>query len=128
MSESFDSQGYLVFADALSGDDLGMLRDVCDTLLEEPAQDGGAGLHNIGLGNARRFLRHRHADFPELDEFVTSEKIDRIVRPCLGSDSVLFNEQFVVKGAGERRELRLAPRLRLCRLRPQALPHRLDRA
>ena len=101
MSESFDRQGYLVFADALSDGDLGMLRDVCDKLLEEPAQDGGEGLHNIGLGNARRFLRHRHADFPELDEFVTSETIDRIVRPCLGTDSVLFNEQFVVKGAGK---------------------------
>jgi len=101
MSESFDRLGYLLFANALSDDDLGMLREVCDKLLEEPAQDGGAGLHNIGLGDARRFLRHRHADFPALDEFVTSERIDRIVRPCLDSDSVLFNEQFVVKGAGK---------------------------
>jgi hypothetical protein len=83
MSESFDHQGYRVFADALSDGDLGMLRDVCDKLLEEPAQDGGEGLHNIGRGDARRFLRHRHADFPELDEFVTSERIDRIVRSCL---------------------------------------------
>ncbi len=100
-NQDFRRQGYAVFTNSIGESELAMLRNVCDRLLDEPPQDGGKGLHDIGRGEARRFLRHRHADFPELDAFVTSRTIDRIARPCLGSDSMLFNEQFVVKGAGK---------------------------
>ena len=97
----FKSQGYAVFEDGLSGLELDMLRTVCDRLLKEPPQDGGEGLHNIGLGEARRFLRHRHGDFPDLESFVLGPTIDRITQDCLGAPAMLFNEQFVVKGAGK---------------------------
>ena len=100
MMESFRRQGFAVFENAIDCTDLEMLRSVCDTLLAEPPRDGGAGIHNIGLGQARRFLRHRHMDFPELADFVLGQKADRIIRQCLGCGALLFNEQFVVKGAG----------------------------
>ncbi len=100
MLEKFRRQGYVVFENAIDGSDLAMLRNVCGTLLAEPPQDGGDGLHNIGQGQARRFLRHRHMDFPELAAFVLGLKADRIVQHCLGTEALLFNEQFVVKGAG----------------------------
>lgn len=101
MALDFRRDGYTTFPDALTGEDLSMLRTVCDTLLDEPAQDGGEGLHNIGLGQARRFLRHRHADFPELESFVLGRKMGQIAQACLGEKPYLFNEQFVVKGAGK---------------------------
>ncbi len=101
MTGNFRRQGYAVFEGAVHGGDLAMLRNVCDRLLAEPPKDGGAGLHRIGQGQARRFLAHRHADFPELRDFALGPKIDRILRRCLGSGALLFNEQFVVKGAGK---------------------------
>ncbi len=101
MLEEFRRNGYAIFENAVQDGELGMLRTICDTLLAEPPKDGGTGLHNIGQGEARRFLRHRHMDFPELAKFVLGPRVGRILRDCLGPDGLLFNEQFVVKGAGK---------------------------
>lgn len=98
---TFRREGYKAFPAAIDASELAMLRDACRTLLEEPIDDGGDGRHRIGLGEARRFLAHRHEEFPEVEAFLLSNKIDRIARACLGADSYLFNEQFVVKGAGK---------------------------
>ena len=98
---AFTSQGYGVQPAALSDAELAMLRTTCDALLAEPPEDGGGNTHNIGKGEARRFLRHRHRDFPELAAFLTSPTMARIVEQCLGTPGYLFNEQFVVKGAGK---------------------------
>ncbi|MEM8629953.1 MAG: phytanoyl-CoA dioxygenase family protein [Pseudomonadota bacterium] len=97
----FRKNGYAIFENALSAEELQTLQKSCDALLREPPQDGGAGLHKIGLGDARRFLRHRHAEFPGLESFVLGQTMDHVIRDCLGCDSYLFNEQFVVKGAGK---------------------------
>jgi len=99
--EVFREQGYVLFEGALSADELTTLRHVCDTLLDEPAEDGGGDTHRIGLGEKRRFLRHRHADFADLEEFVTGQTIGRITNACGIRNAMLFNEQFVVKGASE---------------------------
>ncbi|MBV7395643.1 phytanoyl-CoA dioxygenase family protein [Mameliella sediminis] len=100
--DTFAAQGYLVFENALSADELALLRDSCQHLLDEPVDDGGeGGKHKIGLGEARRFLAHRHEEFPELEKFLLSEKIGGILAACNGKDGLLFNEQFVVKGAGK---------------------------
>lgn len=101
MPLDFRQDGYKTFPEALTSDDLAVLRDTCDQLLEEPPQDGGEGLHNIGLGQARRFLRHRHNDYPALRDFVLGPTMRRIAEECLGAPPLLFNEQFVVKGAGK---------------------------
>ncbi len=98
--EKFQAQGYRVFPDALDATELSVLRGACETLLDEPVDDGGGDRHKIGLGQARRFLAHRHEEFPDVERFLLGAKIDRIVRSCLGCDSLLFNEQFVVKGSG----------------------------
>lgn len=97
--QDFTRQGHAVFEDALSPDTLTMLRDICDALLAAPPEDGGAGKHNIGQGAARRFLAHRHEDFPALEAFLLSPVMARITSACLGTPGYLFNEQFVVKGA-----------------------------
>jgi len=100
-ASDFRRHGYTVFADTLPPADLAMLRGVCDRLLDEPPEDGGKGMHTIGLGEARRFLRHRHADFPELENFVRGPSMGRVIAQTLGGEGLLFNEQFVVKGAGK---------------------------
>jgi ectoine hydroxylase-related dioxygenase (phytanoyl-CoA dioxygenase family) len=98
---TFIRQGYGVLPAALTEAELSMLRTTCDTLLDEPPEDGGGETHNIGKGEARRFLRHRHRDFQELAAFLTSPTMARIVENHLGTPGYLFNEQFVVKGAGK---------------------------
>ena len=96
----FREQGYAVFPDALGAAELQTLQNACNHLLAEPVDDGGGDRHKIGLGQARRFLAHRHEEFPDVEALLLGETIDGIVRSCLGGDSYLFNEQFVVKGAG----------------------------
>ena len=100
VNSEFIENGYAVYPYAISPDELAMLRSVCDTLLDEPPEDGGGSTHKIGLGEARRFLRHRHEEFPELCTFVLGPKIRKLTSDLLGTDPLLFNEQFVVKGAG----------------------------
>ena len=99
--ETFRQQGYTIFEDALSPAELETLRQTCNTLLDEPIDDGGGDRHKLGLGAARRFLAHRHEEFPEVEAFLLGEKIAQITQTCLQADVQLFNEQFVVKGAGK---------------------------
>jgi ectoine hydroxylase-related dioxygenase (phytanoyl-CoA dioxygenase family) len=99
--QSFRENGYAVFPSALSDAELSLLRQSCQTLLDEPIDDGGhSGKHKIGLGSARRFLAHRHEEFPELEAFLLGNTIAKINETCLGDSGTLFNEQFVVKGSG----------------------------
>ena len=99
VNETFRRQGFVLFEDALAADELDTLRTVCDELLNEPIDDGGGNTHRIGLGEKRRFLRHRHPDFPILEDFLLGQTIARITEACGIDDPMLFNEQFVVKGA-----------------------------
>ena len=63
----FRRQGYAVFPNWLTNEELSLLRTTCDALMSEPVDDDKGGTaHNIGRGHESRFLRHRHADFPEL--------------------------------------------------------------
>lgn len=96
---AFRKKGYAVFNDALSAEQLALLRRTCQTLLDEPVDDGGGNTHKIGLGSARRFLAHRHEEFPDYAAFLLSEIIAQVTTACGIKDPMLFNEQFVVKGA-----------------------------
>lgn len=101
LAAAFRREGCVVFPGALDSAELDALRAACDALLAEPADDGGGARKRIGLGEARRFLAHRHEDFPEVERFVLGEKMTNIAAGLLGGDIRLFNEQFVVKGAGK---------------------------
>lgn len=100
-STSFREHGFQVFENALSESELTALRNACETLLNEPVDDGGGDVHKIGLGESRRFLHHRHQDFPDVENFVLGDTIAKVVGTCLDGEPMLFNEQFVVKGAGK---------------------------
>ena len=95
----YRAHGYCVIEDALSPAELSALRSACDVLLQEKPDDGGGRFHDIGRGDARRFLRQRHADFPAVESFVFGTTLRRLAIVLLGDTPHLFNEQFVIKGA-----------------------------
>jgi len=97
--DRYQHNGYAIFPNLLEDHELAMLRSVCDELLAEPPDDDmGGRAHDIGRGHDRRFLRHRHPDFPALSAFLLGAEMKRFVRPFVGETPHLFNEQFVVKG------------------------------
>ena len=95
---SYFNEGYFVGKETLSKSNLKLLRNCCNTLLEEPIDDGGGDRHTIGLGTRRRFLAHRHEEFAGLESFILSGPPARAAASVLGHQAYLFNEQFVVKG------------------------------
>lgn len=97
--EQYFSEGYAILPHCLDPLELEILSDTCDLLLSEPPDDDLAGAgHNIGKGHARRFLSHRHRDFPALSQLLLGPEMHALVSPILGKTPYLFNEQFVVKG------------------------------
>lgn len=98
LQTEFTQQGYVSGHAALTPDELTLMRQTCDALLAEPFEDGGAGKHRIGLGQRRRFLSHRHEEFPALERCLLSGTPARLAARLLGGRAFLFNEQFVVKG------------------------------
>ena len=97
---AFRREGHFVLPDALGSGELAALRAACDSLMAEKIDDGGGDRHRIGLGSARRFLAHRHAEFPDVERVILGGKPAQVAAVLLGGDARLFNEQFVVKGPG----------------------------
>jgi ectoine hydroxylase-related dioxygenase (phytanoyl-CoA dioxygenase family) len=96
---AFRRNGYCIVEDVLSARERAALAAACDVLLQEKPEDGGGKFHDIGRGEARRFLRQRHADFPDVATFVLGETMRGLATALLGTAPYLFNEQFVVKAA-----------------------------
>lgn len=95
----FQQNGYAIFPGLLDADELETLGSVCDELLAEPPEnDGGGQQHDINRGHDRRFLAHRHQDFPALAAFALGPSMRDFVSQFIGKKPHLFNEQFVVKG------------------------------
>lgn len=96
---AYRRQGYCVLPDRLSGRELDGLIAAADALLAESVDDGGGRYHDIGRGEARRFLRLRHEDFPEVEAFLLGDRMRGLATALIGPTPHLFVEQFVVKGA-----------------------------
>ncbi|ABD53867.1 phytanoyl-CoA dioxygenase family protein [Jannaschia sp. CCS1] len=92
----FRRRGYAMLPDPVGTGELEALRTAADALMAEPtAADGGN--HDINRGADRQFLHKRHADFPEVERFLFSDRMRAVTSIAL-DDPHLFNEQFVVKG------------------------------
>lgn len=100
---SFRKNGYVVVPGILTTEQIQGLCDVSDRLVkEEVPLDGGGKFHDIGRGDARRFLRQRFADHAEIRDVLFSEDVTRLAGALLGQDEVfMFNEQFVIKAANQ---------------------------
>ena len=96
---AYEEQGFCVLPSALSADEVRLLSETADTLLaEDEREDLTHREHDIGRGQDRRFLSLRHEAFPALEDFVLGPKLGGIARALLGTEPLLFVEQFVVKG------------------------------
>lgn len=96
----FRIRGYAILEHWVTSQELSGLRAACDALLQEKPDDGGGRFHDIGRGDDRRFLRHRHRDIPAVESFVFGTTMRGILAALIGARAYLFNEQFVVKAAG----------------------------
>lgn len=95
----YQRHGYVVLRNLLADEELAVLQDCCERLLAEPPDDDNGGRsHDIGRGQDRRFLRHRHEDLSDLGAFVLGQEMKRLASTFVGEQPHLFNEQFVVKG------------------------------
>ncbi|MDE0112101.1 MAG: phytanoyl-CoA dioxygenase family protein [Albidovulum sp.] len=100
-ARQFQREGYAIVERGVSEPELASLRQACDTLLAEPVDDGGGARHRIGLGKRRRFLAHRHESFPKVENLLLKGSVASLASRLLQPECYLFNEQFVVKGAGD---------------------------
>ncbi|MEM9602826.1 MAG: phytanoyl-CoA dioxygenase family protein [Pseudomonadota bacterium] len=97
--QHYHAKGHVVLPDWLTPAALSTLQAACDALLAEPPDDDHGGRsHDIGRGQDRRFLRHRHTDIAAVSELILGTAFKDVVCSCLDADPYLFNEQFVVKG------------------------------
>lgn len=95
-TDEFSAHGYAVIPEPIPARDLAALRQAADALVAEPAAADG-GNHDINRGADRQFLHKRHADFPQVEQFLFSPLMRDVTRIALG-EPYLFNEQFVIKG------------------------------
>ena len=100
-ARQFRKDGFAIVEGGISDSELEALALACDSLLGEPADDGGGARHRIGLGERRRFLAHRHESFPEVEKLLLNGGIAELASQLLQPECYLFNEQFVVKGASD---------------------------
>ncbi|MEL7538082.1 MAG: hypothetical protein AAFM91_13610 [Pseudomonadota bacterium] len=92
-------RGFVILENFLDNEELATLQHACNVLLEEPPDDDKGGqAHNIGRGEDRRFLRHRHTDIESLAAFVLGDNMRTLAGELISAHPYLFNEQFVVKG------------------------------
>jgi len=94
---AYRASGFCIVDGVLTELELTQLRSACDLLLQEKPDDGGGKFHDIGRGDSRRFLRHRHRDFPEIASVALGRTAGDLASAILGSPCFLFNEHFVVK-------------------------------
>ena len=98
----FVNQGYIVLPNLIPPLQIKGLAEVCDRLLDEEAPANGAGkFHALGRGESLRFLRQRFQEFEEIRDVLFSKGMIAVARALLGAETCyMFNEQYVVKGAG----------------------------
>lgn len=100
--EHLEREGYAILRDALSPDELELLRTELDRhIAEVDAEMDAAGTDTIGLNHRgkRYFVANRCLVNDRLRDFVLGDTMAGIVRTYLSGDAWFFLEQFVVKQA-----------------------------
>jgi ectoine hydroxylase-related dioxygenase (phytanoyl-CoA dioxygenase family) len=97
----FATEGYAVFAGALSIPMLDMLREQCSLFIQrEDARMDALGVDSIGITHRGRryFANQCQRTQPALRQMLFSPVMADICRVTLGEDAYFFFDQFVVKG------------------------------
>jgi len=96
------NDGYCVLEDALTDDQLELLRSHCSALIDNmDAEMDRQGVTELGIQRkgARYFLGHPSKERPELYDFIYSDLMLDSIRKILGPDAYIAHEQYVVKMA-----------------------------
>lgn len=100
-AEHFATRGYAVFEDALSADQLELLRNECDAFVaREDARMDAAGVDSIGITHRGRryFANECQREQPALRQVLFSPVMAEVCRATLGDTAYFFFDQYVVKG------------------------------
>jgi len=101
MRELYLDEGYMFLEKAVPDGQLEMLRSECSALvqLQDAEMDRlGTEVLNLSRRNSRYFVFLASRERKVLASFIFSDLMAEICRATLGSDAMLFWEQFVVKG------------------------------
>lgn len=96
------NEGYCVLENALTPDQLELLRSKCSELIEEvDAEMDRQGVTEMGIQRkgARYFMGHPSKGHSELYDFIYSDLMLDSLRKILGPDVYISHEQYVVKMA-----------------------------
>jgi ectoine hydroxylase-related dioxygenase (phytanoyl-CoA dioxygenase family) len=100
-SAQFARDGYAVFAGALAGPLLELLREQCERFIaREDARMDAAGVDSLGISHRGRryFANECQRAQPALRTMLFSQVMAEICRATLGPDAYFFLDQYVVKG------------------------------
>ena len=114
--EQFQREGYFILESAIPANVVEALQDECMRHVEmhdREMEAKGVTTQGITHYKKRYFISNRSADSPIMTDFLFSELMAEICRATLGDTAYLFHEQYVVKAADSRQQVRLAPRFRL---------------
>ncbi len=100
--EQFRQDGYFIVENALTDQQLNMLRSECQRYVDDYESEMEAkGVTDLGISHYKKryFIEGRGQDSPEIADFLMSELLADVCRSTLGNDAYLYNEQYVVKVA-----------------------------
>jgi ectoine hydroxylase-related dioxygenase (phytanoyl-CoA dioxygenase family) len=104
LKEQYEREGYFVLEQALSAEQLELLRSGAQYSIDKlDAEMDAAGTDSIGISHRgkRYFSSMIYQDRPELRDFLFGDLLADICRATLGPTAYLFWEQYVIK-AGDR--------------------------
>lgn len=99
--QQYRKDGFFVLENAISPEDLELVRSECDALIREQEAEMdrlGVDVINLSKRNSRYFVFLAYKERPQLGGFIFSDLMAEICEATIGPDAYLFWEQFVVKG------------------------------
>ncbi len=99
--KQYMEDGYFVLSSVLPQKTLSVLRSMCDELVREQDREMNrlkTDVLNLSRRNSRYFVFLAYRNRPGLGRFIFSDLMAEICTSTVGSNAMLFWEQFVVKG------------------------------
>jgi ectoine hydroxylase-related dioxygenase (phytanoyl-CoA dioxygenase family) len=105
LRRQYHDEGFMFLERALGDDELAVLRAECELLVKEQDDEMdrlGTDVVNLSRRNSRYFVFNASQRRPALAQFIYSDLMAEICRATIGSEAMLFWEQFVVKGTDKK--------------------------
>jgi ectoine hydroxylase-related dioxygenase (phytanoyl-CoA dioxygenase family) len=102
-TRQFRDEGYFVLESVVPSSDCQVLREECQRFIDERDREmDRLGVDALDLDHrGRRYFVHAYGKSPAVERFLFSDLMAQIALSTLGDTVFLFNEQYVVKAAGQ---------------------------